>query len=106
MTFRITIDQESGIQIVRLAGWLEGADVAEFERVVGETSGSLHLDLAELRSADQVGVLLLKALHARGISFVGASPFIRLLLGIEPSRPPPGGEPERNTGSGKPKRSS
>ncbi len=106
MTFRITIDQESGIQIVRLAGWLESADVAELERVVGETSGSLRLDLTELRSADQVGVLVLRALHARGVSFVGVSPFIRLLLGIEPSRPPPTGDPKRSTGRGKPKGSS
>jgi len=93
VTFRITIDQESGIQVVRLAGWLESEDVAELEGVVSDTSGPLRLDVTELRSADQVGVVLLRALHARGVAFAGASPFIRLLLGIETSRPPPSDGP-------------
>jgi hypothetical protein len=94
VTLRITIDHESRIQVVRLAGWLEAGVVAELERVVGEASGPLRLDLTELRSADQAGVICLRALHGRGASFVGASPFIRLLLGIETSRPPPRGEPK------------
>ena len=94
MTFGITVDQESGIQVVRLAGWLEGEDVTHLERVVSDTSGPLRLDLTELRSADQGAVMLLRALHARGVSFVGASPFIRLLVGIDIS-----GGPEATRGS-------
>jgi hypothetical protein len=95
VTFRITLDRDSEIQIVRIAGWLESEDVAELERVVSDTSGRLRLDLTELRSADQTGVTLLKALRACGVSFVGASPFIRLLLATEPSRPPPEHRPDR-----------
>ena len=98
MTFRITIDQESGVQIVRLAGWLESADITELERVVGETSGSLRLDLTELRSADQVGVRLLRAFQTRGVPLVGASAFVRLLVGVDASRPPPTGGPKRRGG--------
>jgi len=93
VTLRITIDQESGIQIVRLAGWLETENLTELERVVGDTSGPFRLDLTELRSADRVGTTLLRALHAKGVSLVGASPFIRVLLGIETSRPPPKDSP-------------
>jgi hypothetical protein len=95
VTFRITIDQAGGIQVVRLAGWLEGGGVAELERVVGDTSGPLRLDLTELRSADQAGVNCLQALHARDVPFVGASPFIRLLLGTETSSAPPKNRPKQ-----------
>lgn len=93
MTFRILIDQESGIQTMRLVGWLEGEDVGKLERIVSDTSGPFRLDLTELRSTDRTGVMLLRALHAKGVSFVGASPFIHLLLGIETSRPPPSDGP-------------
>jgi hypothetical protein len=93
VTFRITIDEESGIQTVRLAGWLESQGVTELERVVSDRSGPLRLDLTELRSADRAGVMLLRALYAKGESFVGASPFICLLLGIETSRSPPSDGP-------------
>ena len=94
MTFRITIDQAGGIQVVRLAGWLDAGGVAELERVVADTSGPLRLDLTELRSADQAGVNCLQALHARRVPFVGASPFIRLLLGTETSRTPSKNRPK------------
>lgn len=77
MTLRIALGQESGIQVIRLAGWLEGEAVAE------------------LRSADPAGLTVLRALRARGAGLVGASPYIRLLLGTEPSGPPLGGGPGR-----------
>jgi hypothetical protein len=38
--------------------------------------------------------MLLRSLRVRGVSLVGASPFIRLLLGIETSRAPPGDSAE------------
>ena len=93
MTFRITIDEEAGTRVVRLAGWLEGEVVTELERVLLDTSAALRLDLTELRSADAAGVSCLRALRTKGVSFAGASPFVRLLLGIEASRPPPTGGP-------------
>ncbi len=99
MTFRITISEESGVQVMRLAGWLENEAVDELGRALSDTSGPLRLELAELRSANQPGVMLLRALHAGGVSLVGASPFIRQLLGSETSRPPPIDGPKRRGGS-------
>ena len=73
-----------------------GADVvAELERVVAELSGPVCLDLAGLRSVDDAGLGTLRALRAHGIAVIGASPYFRLLLGLEdpgkarepPSRP-------------------
>ena len=84
-----------------------GADVvAELERVVAERSGPVCLDLAGLRSADEAGLGALRALLARGVAVIGASPYFRLLLGLEkthngrepPSRP---GSRKRNGVRGK-----
>lgn len=81
MTIYIGCSSDSGIRIVRLEGWLEGEAVAELERVIGGGSGSLRLDLSELRSADKAGLTVLRAHRAAGASIVGASPYIKLLLG-------------------------
>ena len=95
MTLRIALDQDSGVQVVRLEGWLEGEAVAEFERVMSGRAGSLRLDLTQLRSADPAGLIVLRGLRARGAGLAGASPYIRLLLGTETSEPPPSGGPGR-----------
>lgn len=81
MTLFIGSDSDAGIRVVRLEGWLEGETVAELERVIHGGSGPLRLDLCELRSADAAGLATLRALRAAGASIVGASPYMRLLLG-------------------------
>ncbi len=81
MTLYIACESDSDVRVVRLEGWLEGEAVAELERVVSEGSGALRLDLSELRSADTAGLAALRALRAAGASLVGASPYIKLLLG-------------------------
>jgi hypothetical protein len=81
MTLYIACNSDSGTRHVRLEGWLEGDAVAELERVISGDSGPLRLDLSELRSADAAGLAALRALRAAGASLVGASPYIRLLLG-------------------------
>jgi len=81
VTLYIACESDSGVRVVHLEGWLEGEAVAELERVVSGDSGSLRLDLSELRSADPAGLDALRALRPAGASLVGASPYIRLLLG-------------------------
>jgi hypothetical protein len=95
VTLRMALGEESGVQVLRLAGWLEGGAVAELERVVSGCAEPLRLDLTELRSADPAGLTVLRALRARGAGLVGASPYLRLLLGTETSEPPPSGGPGR-----------
>ena len=51
------------------------------ERVIDGGAGALRLDLSELRSADKAGLATLRAHRAAGGSIVGASPYIKLLLG-------------------------
>ncbi len=81
MTIYIGCSSDSGVRVVRLEGWLEGEAVAELERVIEGGSGALRLDLSELRSADKAGLTALRAHRAAGASIVGASPYIKLLLG-------------------------
>jgi hypothetical protein len=93
---------------VTVDGRLGANGVAEVERVVVELSGPVCLDLAGLRSADEAGLGVLRALLARGVVVIGASPYFRLLLGVKdqgqprqsPSRP---GGPRRNRERGSPK---
>ena len=57
--------------------------VAELERVIAELSLPVCLDLAGLKSADETGLGVLRALLARGVVMVGASAYFRLLLKLE-----------------------
>jgi anti-anti-sigma regulatory factor len=61
-------------------GRLDVDVVAELERVVAELSGPVCLDLAGLRSTDEAGLGVLRALLARGVGVTGASSYFRLLL--------------------------
>jgi ABC-type transporter Mla MlaB component len=81
MTIYISCSSDSGTRIVRIEGWLEGEAVAELARVIEGGSRALRLDLSELRSADKAGLAALRAHRAAGGSIVGASPYIKLLLG-------------------------
>ena len=64
-------------------GRLDREVVPELERVVAELSGPVCLGLAGLKSADEAGLGLLRALLARGVAVTGASPYFRLLLGLD-----------------------
>jgi hypothetical protein len=81
VTLYIGCNLDSGVTVFRLEGWLEGEAVAELERVALESAGPIRLDLSGLRSADAAGLNALRALRATGATLVGASPYIRLLLG-------------------------
>jgi ABC-type transporter Mla MlaB component len=73
---------DSSGTVFHLEGWLEGEAVAELQRVaLVESAGPIRLDLSGLRSADVAGLNALRALRTTGATLVGASPYIRLLLG-------------------------
>jgi ABC-type transporter Mla MlaB component len=64
-------------------GRLDADVVAELERVIAELSVPVCLDLAGLKSADEAGLGVLRALLAHGVAVTGASPYFRLLLELE-----------------------
>jgi len=78
---RIDREDRKGVTVLRVEGRLCGDEVAELTRESGRVTGRLELDLAELLTADEVGLSLLRSLRESGAALTGASPFIELLLG-------------------------
>lgn len=77
---RISRENLAGVAVVRVEGRLYGEGADELERECRDVGGSLRLDLTALLTADEVGLALLRSLRDSGAVFVGASPFIQLLL--------------------------
>jgi hypothetical protein len=93
---RISTRQESGREVVVLDGRVDAEMVSELERVIARVSGAVYLDLAGLKSVDEVGLAALRGLCAHGLAVIGASPYFRLLLELEKpgvAREPPPSRP-------------
>jgi hypothetical protein len=71
----------SGGTLVKVDGWLEAEGIAELERICGEPSAALTLDLGDLRQADESALGLLRRAAAQGARLVNCSPYLALLLG-------------------------
>jgi hypothetical protein len=78
---RITTVGEGKTRTLRVDGRLAGDDVAEVIRACGDLKEPVVLDLGGLQFADGRAVSVLRELLARGVTLLGASPYIRLLLG-------------------------
>ena len=83
MECRIDVTHLGGSCIVSVAGRLTDAQVPDLLRVCA-TPEPLRLDLAELDSANAVGIEALKRLQKGGAQIVGATHFIQLLLDAHP----------------------
>jgi hypothetical protein len=79
MECRIDVNHQAGTYVVRVAGRLTDVQVPDLLRVCG-TLAPLQLDLAQLDSANSVGIEALQRLQKAGAQIVGASHFIQLLL--------------------------
>jgi hypothetical protein len=80
LTLRIVSTTVRNGSVVELHGWLNGPEVAEFEKVCAGRSASLQIDLTHLVGADAAGILSLREQRARGARLIGVSPYISLLL--------------------------
>jgi hypothetical protein len=80
MALRITVREDPAGSIVRVDGRLEGDGVVELARVLAGLPDPHRLDLADLRSADEVGLEALRSLQARGVSMARLSRYLSLLL--------------------------
>lgn len=87
MECRIDVTNHAGWHIVRVAGRLTDEQVPDLLRVCG-TLTPLQLDLAQLDSANTIGIEALQKLQKAGAEIVGATHFIQLLLdaGHHPTR--------------------
>ena len=85
MDCRIDVAHQAGYSIVHVAGRLTDEQVPDLLRVCAKL-GPIRLDLADLDSANLVGVEALRHLRNEGAEIVGATPFIQLLLNGSRSR--------------------
>jgi hypothetical protein len=85
MTLRVDTASEASTTVVSVAGRLKGREVREFLKSCDAIEGEFELDLTNLRSADSEGIEAIRELMRAGRKLRGASPFIRLLLGDQPS---------------------
>ncbi len=82
MDVRMTIERKATADVIRVSGRLAGeAAVSEFLRLCESTVAALVIDLGELRAADRSALDALRTLRARGVTLLGISPYISLLLG-------------------------
>lgn len=88
VTLRISTRRDGSREVVTVDGRLDADAVVELERMVAELSPPLCLDLVGLKSVDEVGLGVLRALLAHGVAVTGASPYVRLLLELEEPKKP------------------
>src|SRR5262245_24882307 len=89
MELRVTVRQRARSTVVQVDGRLTASHLHELEQLVAAVVGPAVIDLSNLLSADDAGVATLRSLAGRGVSLVGATPYVSLLLADEraPTRP-------------------
>lgn len=81
VTIRITVVREGETSRLAVDGQLVGDDSAELLRVCADLPGPKTLELAGVQFVDGRAASVLRRLQAGGATLVGASPYVRLLLG-------------------------
>jgi hypothetical protein len=90
MVFRLIVSEAPDLTTIRVIGRLGNDAVGTLDDHCGRSRRPLVLDLSELTSASDTGVLLLTRLASEGIHLLGVSPYVRLLLTQEASDTPSG----------------
>jgi ABC-type transporter Mla MlaB component len=80
VTLKVGVVDDAGSRTVALHGRLDVESLAAFAGIAAGLSPGARCDLTELKSADDVGVVVLAQLRERGVALVGVSPYLELLL--------------------------
>jgi hypothetical protein len=80
VTLKVGAIDDAGPRTVALHGRLDVESLAAFAGIAAGLPPGARCDLTELKSADDVGVVVLSQLRDRGVELVGASPYLELLL--------------------------
>jgi anti-anti-sigma regulatory factor len=82
--FRVTTQEDNSLVRLKLEGKLKGPWVQEMEQCWRMASGArdkaLVVDLTEVDHVDSAGKYLLALIHARGASFIAATPVMKELV--------------------------
>lgn len=87
MALRLTVMAKEDLTLIRVDGRLAGAGVAELEHTCATAPRPLVLDLTDLLSADEAGLVALRRLAGEGAHLLGGSPYVTLLLSGAPTAP-------------------
>jgi hypothetical protein len=71
---------DAGPHTVALHGRLDVESLGAFAGIAAGLSPGSRCDLSELKSADDLGVVVLAQLRGRGVELVGVSPYLEMLL--------------------------
>jgi len=88
VVIRIDTLKEGPEVVLRVAGSLSGSDVLVLEDSVASQRLPKRIDLSELEFMDSEGASALLSLEARGVTLVGAEPYVELLLRARPGSIP------------------
>ena len=80
MSFRLIVSEAVDLTTIRVAGLLRDDAVTVLGDACAGAGRPLVLDLSDLTSASEAGVLLLRRLAGEGIHVLGESHYMRLLL--------------------------
>jgi hypothetical protein len=80
MIFRLIVSEASDLTTIRAVGRLGDEAVPLLSDACSEARRPLVLDLSDLTSASDAGVLLLRRLADEGLHLLGASRYLALLL--------------------------
>jgi hypothetical protein len=80
MAFRLIVSEAADLTTILVAGFLRDDAVTVLGDTCAGAGRPLVLDLSDLTSASEAGVLLLRRLASEGIHVLGASHYMRLLL--------------------------
>jgi hypothetical protein len=80
MAFRLIVSDRPDLSTIQVVGRLRDDGVALLGDACARARRPLVLDLSELTSASDAGVLLLARLAGEGVHLLGASQYVRLLL--------------------------
>ncbi len=82
MGLRIDVKTVGVKTLTSISGELLAEGVLELKKALPMTADALEFDLSNLRFADSEGIKALRGLINDGATVIGASPFIKKLLGI------------------------
>src|SRR5262245_2213547 len=97
MAFRLITSAAPDLTTIRVIGRLRDDAVALLANTCDAARRPLVLDLSDLTSASEAGVLLLKRLAEVGVHLLGASQYVKLLLhhSVNPTSAPVAPQPRR-----------
>jgi hypothetical protein len=84
MAFRLIVSETPDITTIGVVGRLGDAAVVILGEACSGAGRPLVLDLSDLTSASDAGVLQLRRLAGEGVHLLGASRYMRLLLDLVP----------------------